>query len=175
MHKSQLEGLYMQMSEQQKKHTQQIDGYKSQLIYLEKKNEEQVREIKTIYQGHQSNELKELQAKLSQMENYTKHVELKNVDLQKVMSNEIKAKYDAELIQMQQMNQDLVRKHVRQIDTLYQEKSGIQIEHASEVKRLKDQIEYLEGKYSMLKHFEQKMAHYEIPETKIIYKYDESL
>jgi len=76
---------------------------------------------------------------------------------------------------MQSMNQDIVRKHVKQVETLYSQKSEIQLEHASEVKQLKDQISYLEGKYSKLKHFEEKMAHYEIPETKIIYKYDEGI
>jgi hypothetical protein len=73
------------------------------------------------------------------------------------------------------MNQDLVRKHVAQVETLYSEKSEIQLRHAAEIKTLKDQISYLESKYAMLKHFEEKMAHYKIPETKIIYKYDEGL
>ena len=95
--------------------------------------------------------------------------------MQMIMSKEVQSKYEAELHQLQQMNQDLVRMHVTQVETLYAKQSETQLEHAAQVKQYKDQVSYLEGKYAMLKHFEEKMAHYEIPETKIIYKYDEGL
>lgn len=154
MHKSQVETLYMQLSEREKQYKLQVDQYKSQLIYLEKRHSEELIEVKRIYHEDQVS---------------------KKVDLKTAISIELKAKYEAELFSMQQMNQDLVRKHVSQIETLYSQNSEVQLKHAADVKSYKDQVSYLEGKYAMLKHFEEKMAHYEIPETKIIYKYDEGL
>ena len=100
---------------------------------------------------------------------------IQSIDLKNAISIEIKSKYEAELLQLQKMNQELVRKHVKQVETLYQEKTDLELKHSQETKQLKDQVGYLEGKYSTLKHFEEKMAHYQIPETKIIYKYDEGL
>jgi len=50
MHKSQIESLYMQLSEREKQYTMQSEQYKSQLIYLEKRHSDELVEVKRIYQ-----------------------------------------------------------------------------------------------------------------------------
>jgi hypothetical protein len=51
MHKSQVESLYLRLSEREKQYHLSIEQYKSQLSYLEKKQSEDLVEMKKIYES----------------------------------------------------------------------------------------------------------------------------